>query len=95
MLGDTREGLAARTRLQVSAGYRLVDGALKNQEWVAPAINTTADGALYLTALDHAKWNAALDGGACRCAYRYAAASIAASSRNPTSTLSRVMYCRV
>lgn len=46
-----------------SAGYRLVDGALKNQEWVAPAINTTADGALYLTALDHAKWNAALDDG--------------------------------
>ncbi len=43
-----------------SAGYRLVDGALKNQEWVAPMLNTTADGALYLTVLDMAKWDAAL-----------------------------------
>jgi CubicO group peptidase (beta-lactamase class C family) len=41
-------------------GYRLVDGALKNQEWVAPKLNTTADGALYLTVLDMAKWDAAL-----------------------------------
>src|SRR5207247_10644173 len=32
-----------------AAGYRLVDGALKNQEWVAPTRNTTADGALYFT----------------------------------------------
>ena len=29
-----------------AAGYRLVDGELKNQEWVAPKLNTTADGAL-------------------------------------------------
>jgi CubicO group peptidase (beta-lactamase class C family) len=43
-----------------SAGYRLVDGALKNQEWVAPMLNTTADGALYLSVLDMAKWDAAL-----------------------------------
>ena len=28
------------------AGYRLVNGELKNQEWVAPMLNTTADGAL-------------------------------------------------
>lgn len=45
-----------------AAGYRLVDGELKNQEWVAPALNTTADGALYLTALDWARWDGALDG---------------------------------
>jgi len=25
-----------------AAGYRLEDGALKNQEWVAPLLNTTA-----------------------------------------------------
>ncbi|PYP99407.1 MAG: hypothetical protein DMF82_24930, partial [Acidobacteria bacterium] len=27
-----------------AAGYRLVGGELKNQEWVAPKLNTTADG---------------------------------------------------
>lgn len=43
-----------------ASGYRLVDGALKNQEWVAPMLNTTADGALYLTVLDMAQWDAAL-----------------------------------
>jgi len=43
-----------------AAGYRLEKGALKNQEWVSPSVNTTADGALYLTALDMAKWDAAL-----------------------------------
>ena len=43
-----------------SAGYRLVRRELKNQEWVSPAFNTTADGALYFTVLDLAKWDAAL-----------------------------------
>jgi len=43
-----------------SAGYRLVKGELKNQEWVAPSLNTTADGALYTNVLDLAKWDAAL-----------------------------------
>ena len=43
-----------------SAGYRLVKGVIKNQEWVAPSLNTTADGALYFTVLDLAKWDAAL-----------------------------------
>src|SRR5207247_3771244 len=43
-----------------SAGYRLVKGELKNQEWVSPSLNTTADGALYLTVYDMAKWGAAL-----------------------------------
>jgi CubicO group peptidase (beta-lactamase class C family) len=45
-----------------AAGYRLDKGEVKNQEWVAPTINTTADGSLYLTALDMAKWDAALYG---------------------------------
>jgi CubicO group peptidase (beta-lactamase class C family) len=31
-----------------AAGYRLEKGEIKNQEWVAPTINTTADGALHL-----------------------------------------------
>src|SRR5262249_8639880 len=43
-----------------AAGYRLVKGELKNQEWVSPALNTTADGSLYLTVQDMAKWDAAL-----------------------------------
>src|SRR6266581_5537138 len=43
-----------------AAGYRLVKGALKNQEWVSPSLNTTADGSLYFTVLDLAKWDAAL-----------------------------------
>jgi len=43
-----------------SAGYRLVKGELKNQEWVAPKLNTTADGALYTHVLDMARWDAAL-----------------------------------
>jgi CubicO group peptidase (beta-lactamase class C family) len=42
------------------AGYRLVDGHLKNQEWVSPTLNTTADGSLYFSILDLAKWDAAL-----------------------------------
>lgn len=43
-----------------AAGYRLVEGELKNQEWVAPMINTTADGSLCFSTLDLAKWDAAL-----------------------------------
>ncbi|MEO8090477.1 MAG: serine hydrolase domain-containing protein [Gemmatimonadales bacterium] len=44
-----------------SAGYRLVEKQVKNQEWVSPSLNTTADGALYLTANDLAKWAVALN----------------------------------
>jgi CubicO group peptidase (beta-lactamase class C family) len=43
-----------------SSGYRLEKGDLKNQEWVSPALNTTADGALYTNVLDMARWDAAL-----------------------------------
>jgi CubicO group peptidase (beta-lactamase class C family) len=45
-----------------AAGYRLENGKLKNQEWVSPTFNSTADGSLYLTVLDMAKWDAALYG---------------------------------
>src|ERR1700684_4502149 len=44
-----------------AAGYRLVKGELKNQEWVAPKVNTTADDNLYFSILDLAKWDAALN----------------------------------
>lgn len=43
-----------------AAGYRLAKGELKNQVWVAPSVNTTADGALYLTVDDFTRWDAAL-----------------------------------
>jgi len=43
-----------------AAGYVLDKGQLKNQEWVAPSANSTADGSLYFTILDLARWDAAL-----------------------------------
>ncbi|HEX3368210.1 MAG TPA: serine hydrolase domain-containing protein [Candidatus Cybelea sp.] len=43
-----------------AAGYQWEDGALKNQDWVSPTFNSTADGALYFNVLDLAKWDAAL-----------------------------------
>jgi CubicO group peptidase (beta-lactamase class C family) len=46
-----------------AAGYRLAEGQLKNQEWVSPSLNTTADGSLYLTVLDLARWEGALGAG--------------------------------
>jgi CubicO group peptidase (beta-lactamase class C family) len=43
-----------------AAGYRLVKGELKNQDWVSPSTNSTADGSLYFSILDLVKWDAAL-----------------------------------
>lgn len=43
-----------------AAGYDLVDEQLKNQEYVSSTFNSTADGALYFTVLDLAKWDGAL-----------------------------------
>ncbi len=45
-----------------SAGYELSAGAIVNQRWVSRKFNTTADGSLYLTVRDLAKWDAALYG---------------------------------
>ncbi len=42
------------------AGYELRDGSLQNAEWVSPTANSTADGTLYLSALDYAAWDAGL-----------------------------------
>jgi CubicO group peptidase (beta-lactamase class C family) len=44
-----------------SSGYEIDDsGQLKNQEWVSPTFNSTADGTLYFNVRDLAKWDAAL-----------------------------------
>lgn len=43
-----------------AAGYQLIKGELKNQEWVSPTFNRTADGSLYLTVDDLIKWDAAV-----------------------------------
>jgi CubicO group peptidase (beta-lactamase class C family) len=44
-----------------SAGYELVNGEIKNQQWVSSTFNSTADGSLYTNVLDLAKWDVALD----------------------------------
>ena len=44
-----------------SAGYQLVKGEVKNQDWVSPSLNTTADGSLYFSVNDLAKWAVALN----------------------------------
>lgn len=43
-----------------AAGYRLVDGTLQHQAWVAPQLNTTADGSLYLSLRDLVAWDRGL-----------------------------------
>src|ERR1035438_4982109 len=43
-----------------SSGYEWTKDGLKNQEWVSPTYNSTADGALYFNVPDLAKWDAAL-----------------------------------
>ena len=50
--------------LNRAGGYRLVKGALKNQDWVSPTLNTTADGALYLSLRDMIAWDKGLRAGA-------------------------------
>jgi CubicO group peptidase (beta-lactamase class C family) len=45
-----------------AAGYVVVDGKLQNQAWVAPKLNTTGDGSLYLSARDLIAWDDALNG---------------------------------
>jgi CubicO group peptidase (beta-lactamase class C family) len=48
--------------LNRAAGYEIDKGQLKNQEWVSPTFNSTADGSLYFNVLDLAKWDGALYG---------------------------------
>jgi CubicO group peptidase (beta-lactamase class C family) len=46
-----------------STGYLLKNDKLQNQSWVSPSLNTTADGSLYLSVLDYARWDAGLAAG--------------------------------
>jgi CubicO group peptidase (beta-lactamase class C family) len=46
-----------------AAGYELENDSLRNQAWVAPSLNTTADGSLYLTVHDLARWVIGWDAG--------------------------------
>lgn len=43
-----------------STGYELRNGTLRNAEWISRTANSTADGSLYLSALDYAAWAQAL-----------------------------------
>ncbi len=45
-----------------ASGYEMSGGKLRNQEWVSPTFNSTADGTLYFNVLDLAKWDEALYG---------------------------------
>ena len=40
-----------------AAGYRLERNELRNQNWVSPSLNTTADGSLYLSLRDLVAWD--------------------------------------
>ena len=45
-----------------AAGYEIAGGHLRNQTWVAPSLNSTADGAMYFNVVDIEKWDRALYG---------------------------------
>jgi N-acyl-D-amino-acid deacylase len=47
-----------------AAGYRLEGGELRNQQWVSPSLNTTADGSLYLSLQDLIAWDRGIRAGA-------------------------------
>jgi hypothetical protein len=64
-LGMTSTGLVSDRDIlpNRSAGYQIEHNELKNQPWVSPTFNSTADGtALYFNVLDLAKWDEALYG---------------------------------
>jgi CubicO group peptidase (beta-lactamase class C family) len=44
-----------------AAGYQLIHGQVKNQDWVAPSLNTTADGSLYFSIKDLVRWAVSLN----------------------------------
>lgn len=43
-----------------SSGYQIVDGELRHQDWVAPVLNTTADGSLLVSLRDLVAWTRAV-----------------------------------
>lgn len=50
--------------LHRAAGYESVDGVLKNQDWVSPTLNATADGSLYMSLDDMIAWARGVEKGA-------------------------------
>jgi CubicO group peptidase (beta-lactamase class C family) len=46
-----------------AAGYKLVDGAVKNQDFSYANLNPTGDGALYVSLKDMIAWNRGIEGG--------------------------------
>ena len=46
-----------------AAGYDVVDGKLKNQDWVSPTMNSTADGSLYFSLNDMIAWSRGVEQG--------------------------------
>jgi len=65
-LGMTRTRIISDTDIiqDRASGYEMGSaGVLQNQGWVAPALNRTADGSLYSTVLDLARWDEALAAG--------------------------------
>jgi CubicO group peptidase (beta-lactamase class C family) len=46
-----------------ASGYHLVDGALKNQDFVSPSMNATADGSLYFSIDDMIAWARGVEQG--------------------------------
>jgi CubicO group peptidase (beta-lactamase class C family) len=46
-----------------ASGYKLVNDALKNQDWVSPTMNSTADGSLYLSLDDMIAWAQGVERG--------------------------------
>jgi CubicO group peptidase (beta-lactamase class C family) len=49
---------------QRASGYHLLNGELKNQEWVSPTLNSTADGSLYFSINDLIAWAQGVEKGA-------------------------------
>jgi CubicO group peptidase (beta-lactamase class C family) len=49
--------------LNRAAGYQLEQGVLKNQTWVSPTFNSTADGSLYVSITDMIQWELGLAQG--------------------------------
>ena len=46
-----------------ASGYQMVRGELNHQSWVAPRLNTTADGSLYVSLRDMVAWDAGIRAG--------------------------------
>lgn len=42
--------------LNRASGYVRTESGVRNQDWVSPSLNTTADGALYMTAREYLVW---------------------------------------